>query len=195
VRVVHLPLAATISLPGAKTLRPGQQRAAAIFIFESECRSIPLWGGIPRTKRPADALSHALPIEPCMFEAFDLVRQFAPVPHQFQISFSGLRVFFFLRCEVALQRLDPEPFRPRGHENQREEIRPVPSIREQRFVPANIVSITGIPGADRSRCGTWPDSFHCLKGLTSALLFCLAGRREDRFHNDANSTVNSIPTR
>jgi hypothetical protein len=46
-----------------------------------------------------------------------------------------------LRCGVALQRLYPEPFRSRGHEDQREDIRPVPSIREQRFVPANMLGV------------------------------------------------------
>ena len=69
-------------------------------------------------KRPATAkLSDALAVKPGVLEVLDLIRQVAPVPHQFQISFFGCRVLSVLRCGVAFQRLYPEPFRSRRLED------------------------------------------------------------------------------
>ena len=72
-------------------------------------------------------LSYPLPVKPGVFEALDLVGQLAPVPHQFQISVSGFRVFCFLRRDVAFRRLYPKQFRSRRHQNQRGATGPVPS--------------------------------------------------------------------
>ena len=79
-------------------------------------------------QRAKSHLLDALPVKPGVLEVLDLLRQVAPVPHQFQISFSYFRVFCFLRCEVVFQRLYPEPLRSRRHEDQRGAIRSVPSI-------------------------------------------------------------------
>src|SRR5215472_7531312 len=80
-----------------------------------------------RTRRRTKEVSDALPVKPGVFEALDLVRQFAPVPHEFQISVSGFRVLCFLRCDVAFHRLYPKPFRSRRHQNQPGATRAVPS--------------------------------------------------------------------
>jgi hypothetical protein len=81
---------------------------------------------VSKTRR--HVFSDTFAVKPSVLEVLDLLRQLAPVPHQFQISISGFRVFYFLRCGVAFQRLDPEPFRSRRHQDQRGAIRPVPSI-------------------------------------------------------------------
>ena len=79
----------------------------------------------------------------------DFLRQFAPVSHHFQIGFSSFRVFCFLRCGVAFQRLYSEPFRSRRHQDQPGAIRPVPSIR--RAAPFLVVASFVFPLACRNK--------------------------------------------
>jgi len=70
-----------------------------------------------REQDARNELSDALAVKPGVLEVLDLIRQVAPVPHQFQISFFGCRVLSVLRCGVAFQRLYSEPFRSRRHED------------------------------------------------------------------------------
>jgi len=64
---------------------------------------------VNNSRRSTAGFSNAFPVEPGVLEVLDLIRHVAPVPHQFQISVSGFRVFCFLRCDVAFQRLYPDP--------------------------------------------------------------------------------------
>jgi hypothetical protein len=58
-------------------------------------------------------------VERRVLKVFNLVGQFPPAAHKFQVSFFYIPGFRFLRSDLAFHRFYPEQFRSRGHERQR----------------------------------------------------------------------------